>query len=79
MQPDYFTGKAVAKRPVRVIDSAAGGAHATGRQTPATVARTIAAKTLGVPSKHHGGPRENGTRMGIGAIAAVGTKAPWPQ
>jgi len=51
----------------------------TRPQRAPALARKAAEKHLGWPSELHGGPRENGVRSGIGAIAAVGTKLPWRQ
>ena len=61
------------------IKGAAGYFGATRQQRLPALARKAAAKYLGWPSEFHGGPRENGTCSGSGAIAAVGTKSPWPQ
>jgi hypothetical protein len=63
------------ERQIFMIDGAAGPLCTTRQQRPLAMAHTATAKRCN-PSPHHGGPLENGPRNGVGAIAAVGTKAP---
>lgn len=76
---EICTGEAFAEGQAVIVDTVAGRRVEKVQQLPPAMAHTAVANCVGWPSPHHGGPRENRTRMGVGAIAAVGTKAPLPQ
>jgi hypothetical protein len=57
----------------RQVDGGGGVFIPTRQQPLRTLACKAATKPAKSPPPHHGGPRENGTRNGVGAIAAVGT------
>lgn len=67
------TVEVVREQPIRQFGAATDGRSAKKQRASLTLARTVAVKRVGSPSPHHGGPRENGTRSGVGAITAVGT------
>ncbi len=61
------------------LEGATGSFSTTRRQSPPAMTLKAVAPQANWTLPHHGGPREEGARMPVGAIATVGTKVPLPQ